>query len=57
MMRYLILVSLLLIGCSEINPFEYSNGAQFCDIGIRDGVAYEEYGIVYCNNGEYYDGN
>lgn len=56
-MKYLILISLLLGGCSEINPFEYSNGAQFCDTDFRGGVAYEEYGIVYCNNGEYFDGN
>jgi len=51
-----IIIAILFSGCSEINPFEYDNGAEFCDTDFRGGVAYIEYGIVYCNNGEYFDG-
>lgn len=57
MIKYLILIAILISGCSEINPFEYSNGAQFCDSDFRGGVAFVEFGIVYCNNGEFFDGN
>lgn len=47
----------MISGCGEDNPLYPDNGAEWCNQYDRGGVAYVEYGIVYCNNGQYFDGN
>lgn len=55
-MRYIFLIFIFILsGCgtdSSSNPFDNrASAAAWCNDG-RGGVAYNEYGYVYCNNGE-----
>lgn len=52
MKHVLFLIAILLVGCGTETEHIF-NPAAFCNDNDRGGVAFEEGGYVYCNNGEF----
>jgi hypothetical protein len=51
-MKRILFVLVLLAGCGSESENVF-NPAAFCNNNDRGGVAFEEGGYVYCNNGEF----